>query len=444
MKRKHWICLMLAAMLLLSSCSTVTEDPEITAVTQALSSHSLQGYTQWIGYPLHRALNDLNIHESTVAEIIPTSQKVDYMGMEFALSVLTEKDFDNCFSGIQLTTILDEGEGEVAPKLWALVMAVDDEYLSAETSHENVYTEAEIFTLKEERDFRKNLETGLRTRGIYSFGVSWDITRMATEKTKELLKKMGKLVLEETQAKFADSTTDFVWSVDTRLDVTVQADVLDKHRAEISVTCKAVAEPAGGMDMDLDPSDRHRKFLSDSYQRLLQEKYLSISGYRFRTAEDATAEILEEIILCGEDFVQILDNGVTQTVYLCMDGAQYTTVCRNGEYDPWQKLAESIEYPLPWVGTTVEMVLGDGYGAGIHGRPYENVHEASFNVKYDDVNAYFWTKANCIYKAEYRTAENMYMGPQTVPVENKRVLEIEVITEQDAEAAIEKYMAMLP
>ena len=438
MKRKHWICLMLAAMLLLSSCSTVTEDPKSTTTAQALPSHSLQDYTQWIGYPLQRALSDLDIQESTVAEVIPTSQKVDFMGMEFALSVLTEKAFDNCFSGIQLTATLDEGEGEVAPKLWALVMAVDDEYLSAETSYENVYTEAEIFTSMEEEDFQKNLETGLRTRGIYSFEVSWDITRMATEETKELLKKMGKMVLEETEAEFADSTIDFVWSADARLDVTVQADVLDKHKAEIAVTCKVVAEPAAGKDMDLDPSDRNRKFFRDSYQRLLQEKYLSISGYRFRTAEDTTALMLEEIILCGENFVQIQDNGVTQMVYLCTDGAQYTTVCRNGEYDPWQKLSENIEYPLPWAGTTVELVLGDEFGGGITGNPYENVYEARFNAKYDGVNAYFWTKANC------RTAENMYMGPQTVPVENKRVLEIEVITEQDAEAAIEKYKAMLP
>jgi hypothetical protein len=111
---------------------------------------------------------------------------------------------------------------------------------------------------------------------------------------------------------------------------------------------------------------------------------------------------------------------------------------------PWEVLNEAITHPLPWKETTVEVVENGYNGGGFGGNMYRNAFEGSFGLDYDGIKAEFETRANCIYKAEYRTSEAPVIDGDYLITDYRRVLDIEIVTEQEAIAAIEEYKAMLP
>ena len=430
MKWKSWISLILSVVLL-SSCAVT--DGETTVPTQPAASHSLERYTRWIGHPTQDALAALG-----------DAQTMEFKGLLFSLSPLTEGDL---FNGIQLTTQLNDANGQVADTVWNLVQGIYKEYLSVETSRQNMHTDAEHFALMEEEEYYKNLETALEKRGAYVFDISWDISRFQTEEIRALLDLMEDRVLKETEQQFKDSTIDYIWSVKAYLNLALQVTIWDANRADVKVTCNAYAEPAAGMDLTIESKrDRYQKFFQVSYERLLEEENLRVLGYGFRTTQAYTAKTWEEIYLHGEDFVYVVDNGLFKRIYLCVDGAQYKTVYQNGAYAPWEVLTEPIAHPLPWRETTMETAItNNGSVYVISGwRMYQNALETMLDLNYDDIKALFWSKANSIYKAEYKTTEEQVVGSNYEISDFRRVLEIETITEQEAAAAIEEYKALLP
>lgn len=428
MKWKCLLCLILSV-LLLSSCSFVTEEP--TAPTQTMRPHSLDSYTKWIGHPVQDALDALG-----------DAKTVEFMGLKFSISPLAEEEL---FSGIELTAQLNDADGQVAATVWNLVQSIQKEYLTVDFSHQNMYSDAENFTLMEEKEYYSNLEKALEKRGAYIFNVSWNLNRRdyMTDEINALLDQMSERVLEETEQQFKDSTIDFIWSVNPRLDLRLDVTVWGANRADVKVTYRALAEPAAGLDMDIEKrSERFEKFRQVSYQRLLEEENLFVLGYGFQTTEGNTAKTWEEIYLHGEDFLYIVSVGHSQKIFLQVDGVQYKTVYRKDAYAPWEVLSEAIAHPLPWKGTTVEVVKYSG--GGIYGNLYRNAFEGSVSFEYDGIKAEFETRANCIYKAEYRTTETPVIDEDYLITDYRRVLDIEIITEQEAAAAIEKYKAMLP
>ena len=431
MKGKHLLCLLMAA-LLLSSCSFVTDDGT-TAPTKTTSPYGLEFYTQWIGHPAKDALGALG-----------DAKTADFMGLSFSLSPLTEGEL---FSGVELTTQLNDADGQVAATVWDLVQRMYKEYITVEISHQNMHSDAEHFALMEETEYYGNLEKALEKRGAYVFDISWNQNRKdyMTDEISALLDQMGERVLEETQQQFKDSTIDCIWSVNTRLDILLEVTIWDANRADVKITYSALAEPAAGMDMDIaKKSDRFNKFCQVSYERLQEEENLLVLGYTFQTTEGNTARTWEEIYLHGDDFLYIVDVGHSQKVFLQVEGIQYKTIYRNGEYAPWEILTEAITHPLPWKETTVE-VIKDGYnGGGFGGNLYQNAFEGSFGVDYDGIKAEFETRANWIYKADYRTSEDPVIDGDYVITDYRRVLDITIIPEQEAAAAIEEYKAMLP
>ncbi len=429
MKWKLWISLILSVVLL-SSCAVA--DGETTAPTQAMRSHSMERYTQWIGHPAQNALGALG-----------DDQTAEFMGLSFSHSLLTEGEL---FSGIELTTQLNDADGQVADTVWNLVQSIQKEYRAVASSHQNMHSDAENFTQMTKEEYLKNLEKALEKRGAYVFDVSWNLNRkdFLTDEISALLDLMGARVLEETEQQFKDSTIDYIWSVNPRLDLLLEVTIWDANRADVKVTYRALAEPAAGMDMDIEKrSDRFDKFCQVSYERLLEEENLFVLGYTFQTTEGNTARTWEEIYLHGEDFLYTVDVGHTKKIFLQVDGVQYKTICRNGEYAPWEVQTDAMAHPLPWKETTVE-VVENGVGGAYGGNLYRNAFEGSISFEYDGIKAEFETKANCIYKAEYRTSEAPVIGGDYVITDYRRVLDIAIITEQEAAAAIEKYKAMLP
>lgn len=430
MKWKCWISFILSA-LLLSSCAISAE--ETTAPTQVTGPDGLELYTKWIGHPAQDALNALE-----------DAKTAEFMGLSFSLSPLTEGEL---FSGVELTAQLNNADGQIADTVWDLVQEMYKEYISVEISHQNMHSDAEHFALMEEKEYYKNLEKALEKRGAYVFDLSWNLNSRdyMTDEINALFDQMGERVLEETQQQFKDSAIDFIWSVNTRLDLLLEVTIWDANRADIKVTYRALAEPAAGMDMDIDRrSDRFNKFCQVAYERLLEEENLFVLGYGFQTTEGNTTRTWEEIYLHGEDFLYIVDIGHSKKIFLQVDGTQYKTIYRNGEYAPWEVLTESMAHPLPWKETTVEVVENGYYGGGFGGYLYQNAFEGSFELRYDGIKAEFETKANWIYNAEYRTSEDPVIGGDYVITDYRRVLDITIITEQEAAAAIEKYKAMLP
>lgn len=430
MKWKCWISLILS-ILLLSSCAVA--DGETTVPTQVTGPYGLEHYTQWIGHPAQEAKNALG-----------TDKTVEFMGLSFTRSLLTEGDL---FSGIELTTQLNDADGQVAATVWKLVQGMDKAYITVEISHQNMHSDAEHFPRMEEKEYYKNLEKALEKRGAYVFDVSWNQNRRdyMTDEIFTLFDQMGERVLEETQQQFRDSTIDFIWSVNTRLDILLEVTIWDANRADVKIAYRALAEPAAGMDMDIvKRSDRFKKFCQVAYERLQEEENLLVLGYTFQTTEGNTARTWEEIYLHGEDFLYIVSVGHSQKIFLQVDGVQYKTICRDGEYAPWEILTEAMAHPLPWKETTVEVVEDGYHGGGFGGDLYRNAFEGSFGLDYDGIKAEFETKANWIYKAEYRTSEAPVIGGDYVITDYRRVFDIEIITEQEAAAAIEKYKALLP
>ena len=431
MKWKQLFCLILAV-LLLSSCALVT-DGVTTAPTTNQAAHSLAAYTGWIGHPAKDAVNALG-----------TDKPVEFMGLTFSRALLTEGEF---FSGVELTCQINDTAGQTADTVWNLVRAMNDEYLSADSSSQNIYSETDIFPMMEKKEYEENLETALEKRGAYVFDISWDISRFQTDEIRTLLDQMEERVLKETEQQFKDSTIDYIWSVKAYLNLALQVTIWDTNRADVKVICKSHAEPAAGMDFTIESKrDRYQKFFQVSYERLLEEENLRVLGYGFRTTQGYTAKTWEEIYLHGEDFVYVIDNGLSQRIYLWVDGVQYKTVYRNGEYAPWEVLTEPIAHPLPWRETTMETAItNNGSVYVISGwRLYQNALETTFDLNYDDIKALFWSKANSIYKAEYKTTEEQVVGSNYEISDFRRVLEIETITEQEAAAAIEEYKALLP
>lgn len=430
MKWYRLLCLILS-LLLLSSCTIAKQEP--TDPTQGGLPHSLAAYTRWIGHPAQDALAALG-----------DAQTVEFMGIDFSHSLLTEGEL---FSGVVLTTQLNDAEGKVADTVWNLALEIDKEYITEGISHQNTYTDAEHFTSMEEEEYLKNLEKALEKRGAYTFDTTWELYRedYLTEEITALVEQMGERVLEETKQQFQDSTIDYIWSVNPRLDIQLEVTIWDAHRADVKITYKAFAEPAAGMDMDIENrSDRFRKFCQVAYGRLQEEENLFVLGYTFQTTEGVTARTWEEIYLHEDDFLYIVDIGHSKKIFLQVDGVQYKTVYRNGEYATWEVLTETITHPLPWKETTEDFVENSYYGGGFHGNLYRNVWEGSFDVRHDGIIAEFETKANWIYKAEYRTSESPVIGDDYVVTDYRRVLDITIITEQEAVAAIEEYKAMLP
>ena len=431
MKWKQLFCLILAV-LLLSSCALVT-DGVTTAPTTNQAAHSLAAYTGWIGHPAKDAVNALG-----------TDKPVEFMGLTFSRALLTEGEF---FSGVELTCQINDTAGQTADTVWNLVRAMNDEYLSADSSSQNIYSETDIFPMMEKKEYEENLETALEKRGAYVFDISWDISRFQTDEIRTLLDQMEERVLNETEQQFKDSTIDYIWSVKAYLNLALQVTIWDTNRADVKVICKAHAEPAAGMDLTIESKrDRYQKFFQVSYERLLEEENLRVVGYGFRTTQGYTAKTWEEIYLHGEDFVYVIDNGLFQRIYLWVDGVQYKTVYRNGEYAPWEVLTEPIAHPLPWRETTMETAItNNGSVYVISGwRLYQNALETTFDLNYDDIKALFWSKANNIYRAEYKTTEEQVVGSNYEISDFRRVLDIAVVTEQEAAAAIEEYKAILP
>ena len=196
MKWKCWISLILS-ILLLSSCAVA--DEETTAPTQATKSHSLERYTQWIGHPAQAAQNALGGTETA-----------EFMGLTFSLSPLTEGDL---FSGVELTSQLDDPDGKVADTVWRLAQEIDKEYTTEGISHQNMHTDAEHFTSMEDEEYYYNLEKALEKRGAYVFDTAWELYREAylTDEITAMVEQMGERVLEETKQQFRDSTIDFIW-----------------------------------------------------------------------------------------------------------------------------------------------------------------------------------------------------------------------------------------
>ena len=98
MKWKFWICLILSAVLL-SSC-TAQDVEDTTAPTKATGPYGMEVYTQWLGHPAKDALAALGDAKTT-----------EFMGLSFSLSPLTEGEL---FSGVELTTQLNDADGQVA------------------------------------------------------------------------------------------------------------------------------------------------------------------------------------------------------------------------------------------------------------------------------------------------------------------------------------------
>ena len=430
MKGKRLLCLLMAA-LLLSSCSFVTDDGT-TAPTISPAAHSLQAYTDWIGKPAQDALKALE-----------TDETVEFMGLTFSRALLTEGEF---FSGVELTCQLDDAAGQTAETVWNLVRGIHDEYLNSQSSYQNVYSETDIFTMMKKEEYLENLETALEKRGAYIFDISWNISRFQSDETAPLLEQMGQRVLEETKQQFKDSNIDYVWSVKTQLDLTLEVTVWDANRADVRITCKALAEPAGGMDLTIErKSERYQKFFQVSYERLLGEQNLRVLGYGFQTAQNYLSKTWEEIYLHGDDFLYIVESSTSQKIYLQVDGVQYKTTYRNGEYSDWEVLTNPIAHPLPWRDTTMEIgISNNGSVGGYTGNTYQNALDVRLVLNYDEIKAKFWSKANSIYKAEYRTIEELVVSGDYQNTDCRRVLDIAVVTEQEAAAAIEEYKAMLP
>ena len=413
---KKYLLVVIAALLCVACIAAVV----IEGCTSKTKSHSLDAYTNLIGSTLEEA-------ETVVGA------KVTFKDIEFSPELLSE---NGIFTGIELSAQLDDPNGKVEDIIFNFTRQVDNEYYLDIDSHENVYSDKAFMELTE-KEYLKNLETALKKRGAYVFDVTWDIKRLATKRTKELLGNMAQ------QVKIEDSGTGFVWSVDERLDITLHAMILDEHKAELIVVCKAVAEPAAGLDMDLKRTERHNKFFRDSYLGLLREENLSVVGYSFATTNGNTVQLLEEIYLRGEDYVHIIDNGISKRIYLRVDGVLYKTVYRNGEYASWEKLEEDMAHPLPWVGTDVDVVFHSGYGGSLSGTEAENAYTGDVEAYFENGRARFWLKANSVYKAEYRYTEETLLETQTVVTESKRSFEITVISQQEARAIIEEYKAML-
>ena len=430
MKWKQLFCLILAV-LLLSSCALVT-DGVTTAPTTNQAAHSLAAYTGWIGHPAKDAVNALG-----------TDKPVEFMGLTFSRALLTEGEF---FSGVELTCQINDTAGQTADTVWNLVRGIHDEYLNSQSSYQNVYSETDIFTMMKKEEYLENLETALEKRGAYIFDISWNISRFQSDETAPLLEQMGQRVLEETKQQFKDSTIDYVWSVKTQLDLTLEVTVWDANRADVRITCKALAEPAGGMDLTIErKSERYQKFFQVSYERLLGEQNLRVLGYGFQSAQNYLSKTWEEIYLHGDDFLYIVESSTSQKIYLQVDGAQYKTTYRNGEYSDWEVLTNPIAHPLPWRDTTMETAINNnGSVGGYTGNEYQNAFDVCFVLDYDEIKAQFWSKANSIYKAEYRTIEELLVGGDYQTTNCRRVLDIAVVTEQEAAAAIEKYKAILP
>ena len=429
MKWYRLLCLILS-LLLLSSCTFTKQEP--TEPTQGAPSHSLAAYTMWIGHPMQEVENALG-----------NAETVDFMGLTFSRLLLSEEDF---FSGVELTCQLNDTAGKVADTVWNLTQEMDGEYMAVDTSHQNMYSDTEQFANMEKEEYLGNLEKALELRGAYVFDVSWMLLlKFQTDESRALLERMGERVLEETEQLYKDSGIDYVWSVKKQLDLTLQVTIWNANRADVKVTCKALAEPAAGMDMDVeDRGDRFKKFFKVSYERLLAQQNLCVLGYSFRTAQNYKAKTWEEIYRHGDDFLYIVDSNNSQTIYLQTDGIQYKTVYRHGAYSPWEVLTNPIAHPLPWVDTEADIVDRSYDGGGYTGNIYQNIFEASPNLEYDGMKADFWTRANSIYKAEYIKTEEVVVSGDYVTTEYRRVLDISVVTEQEAAAAIEKYKAMLP
>ena len=429
MKWYRLLCL-IVSLLLLSSCAIAKQEP--TEATQGEHSHSLAAYTRWIGHPMQDAENALGNGEAA-----------EFMGLTFSRLLLTDDEF---FSGVELTCQLNDTAGKVADTVWDLAQGMDREYIVVDTSHQNMYADAEQFVNMEKEEYLKNLEKALELRGAYVFDVSWSLlANFQTDESRALLERMGERVLEETEQLYKDSAIDCVWSVKKQLDLTLQVTIWDANRADVKVTCKALAEPAAGMDTEVeDRGDRFIKFFKVSYERLLAEQNLCVLGYSFRTAQNYKAKTWEEIYRHGDDFLYIVDSYNSQTIYLQTDGIQYRTVYRHGEYSPWEVLTNPIAHPLPWVDTEPDIVDHSYTGGGYGGNIYHNIFEASPNLEYDGIKADFWTRANTIYKAEYTKTEEVVISGDYVTTDYRRVLDITIIPEQEAAAAIEKYKALLP
>lgn len=416
---KKYLLVVIAALLCIACIAAVV----IEGCTSKTKSHSLDAYTNLIGSTLEEA--------ETVA-----GTKVTFKDIEFSPELLSE---NGIFTGIELSAQLDDPNGKVEDIIFNFTRQVDNEYYLDMTSYENVYSDKAFMELTE-KEYQKNLETALKKRGAYTFEVNWDIMRLATKRTKELLAKMGQQVLKETE----DRSAEFIWSADEHLDVIVHATIWDDHKAELIVTCKAFAEPAAGLDMELKRTERHNKFFRDSYLGLLQEENLSVVGYSFATTNGNTVQLLEEIYLQGENYVHIIDNGISKRIYLRVDGTLYKSTYRDGEYSDWEVLTEEMAHPLPWIGTDVDAVFHSGYGGYLSGMEDENAYTGAVEAFFENGKAEFWVKANSVYKAEYKHTEETLLETQTVVTESKRTFEITVISQQEAKAVIEEYKAMMP
>ena len=417
--QKKYLLGVIAALLCVACIAVVV----IEGCTSKTKRHSLDAYTNLIGSTLEEA-------ETVVGT------KVTFKDIEFSPELLSE---NGIFTGIELSAQLNDPNGKVADIIWNFAKQVDDEYNLDMTSYENVYSDKTFMELTE-KEYQKNLETALKKRGAYIFEVNWDIMRLATKRTKELLAKMGQQVLKETE----DRSAEFIWTADERLDITVHATIWDDHKAELTVTCKAMAELAAGLDFSLKRAERHNKFFRDSYLGLLQEENLSVVGYSFETTNGNTVQLLEEIYLQGEDYVHIIDNGISKRIYVRVDGALYKSTYRDGEYSGWEVLTEEMAHPLPWIGTDVDAVFHSGYGGQLSGMEDENAFTGAVEAFFENGKAEFWVKANSVYKAEYKHTEETLLETQTVVTESKRAFEITVISHQEAKAIIEEYKAMMP
>ena len=418
MKKKYLLGVIAAVLCVACIAAAVIE-----GCTSKTVSHSLDAFTNLIGTPLEEV------------ETLVGSTNVVFKDIVFSPELLSE---NGVFTGIELSAQLDDPNGKVEDIIWNFMKQVDDEYNFDMTSHENMYSDKAFMELTE-KEYQKNLETALKKRGAYDFDVTWDIMRLATKRTKELLAKMGQQVLKGT----GDRSAEFIWTADEHLDITVHATIWDDHKAELTVTCKAMAELAAGLDFSLNRTERHNKFFRDSYLGLLQEENLSVVGYSFETTNGNTVQLLEEIYLQGEDYVHIIDNGISKRIYLRVDGALYKSVCRNGEYSAFEVLTEDMAHPLPWVGADVDTVFSSGYGGGLSGMEDENAYTGAVEVFFDNGQAEFWVKANSVYKAEYKHTEEILLEVQTVVTESKKAFEITVISQQEAKAIIEEYKALL-
>jgi len=444
MKKIKWIVGLLLVAAMVVGCTVFSSPTEPTTLFEPDLEHALQEYTQWIGLPVNRAINGLNLTDVKAegGERIPTKQCVCFVGTEFDLELLTLKDFDNCFSGIELTTQFDGGAEETAAAVWEIIAGIDAEYTTDDVFQQNILLEnMEVLWydyLIDENTFYRSLDRALNIHGLYSVSVSWDITRLASKQTKELLESMKPSVLAEVEEQYKGK--NYAWCADDRLEIQLHANIYEDGKADVTVICQAAVDPAATMDAELEPKDRQEKFKKDAFDGFASQKYLHVTGYEFNTCENEVTTLYEDIYLCGEDYVSVIDNGVMQTALLCVDGKQYTAVYENGVYGKWEPVSQSKEHPLSWTRITDEMLRSTAAGTfGTRG----GKHVGSIDFHQDDRITEFYLKNNTVSRAVRRTTEKVFMGYDNLISEVREVLEFEIITEEEAAAVLNEYKAKL-